>query len=346
MKDLLAKLSYKPLILLSLGLWSCGGAGQMISTPSITEDMIACRTHGKWQIIAAPQKFGENDEIGMLSMRPEVDPSFALIPLRNTPIGYQWHPLGMTLSPSQGKQKQPEFFVINNATRCVDRFRIEHDSCHYISSSPPFSAEFDGNALTASSDGTLYLTSFGLSSKPCLPTKPDDASADLRNSIKMLRPGSQKWTTLALGIHGANGIAMGPDEKSLLVCSWKNRWLWQMPRDERNGTLTFPATCVIKDLPFHPDNLKQQPNGNYELCGHIGIGRTIAHMIFKVPVGKAEWVTVVPGERKFEVIEHPGILPRSGFCASSAQPLPHGVLFTQTGRAGAWWHDFSKHSAH
>lgn len=161
----------------------------------------------------------------------------------------------------------------------------------------------------------------------------------------MLRPGSTKWVTVATGIRGANGIAMGPDEQSLLVCSWKDRSIWKMMRDKKSGNLTIPTKAAVEKLPFHPDNLKQQYNGNYELCGHVGFARTMAHMIFKLPVAKSQWVTLQPQDAGFKLIEHPHILPRWGFCASTAQPLPNGVLFTQTGQTGSWLYEAEKNAS-
>jgi len=76
---------------------------------------------------------------------------------------------------------------------------------------------------------------------------------------------------------GPNGIETSPDGSQLYVNLWPARGLLRLSRG------TTPPTRALVDVPFHPDNIRWQPDGGLLIAGHAGPDiRRVAECVFKV----------------------------------------------------------------
>lgn len=63
---------------------------------------------------------------------------------------------------------------------------------------------------------------------------------------------------------GPNGIETSPDGRTLYVDLWPARKLMRLSRGTR------PSSREVVDVPFHPDNIRWQPDGSLLIAGHGG----------------------------------------------------------------------------
>ncbi|MEO5714156.1 MAG: hypothetical protein ABIT37_11770 [Luteolibacter sp.] len=132
------------------------------------------------------------------------------------------------------------------------------------------------NGIAAFRDGTVYVTDFDLppSRAGDLPHPVNVDPDKTANTLIAYTPpacgkGEGKWKVVGAGFNGCNGVAPGPEGRSLLVACWHSSTVWSIPRNPETGELWYHGTAkpLGLGLRFHPDNIKLTSPGHYEVCG-------------------------------------------------------------------------------
>ena len=215
----------------------------------------------------------------------------------------------------------------------VMAFRIGQNSLTEDASlTTPFSKLLaTANGITVARDGTIYVSNFGLLPSCDRPQCgkldiPDDEKPPT-NTILRFKPGSKdgcgEWEIVAHGFGGANGLALTPDEKYLLVCSYHGKCIHAFERAPDTGDLTGPPIPVQK-LGFHPDNLKALGNNEYSVGGQLSTIGAGAQLLFKLPTGcgggeRFRWKA---GEKAKQLTDYTPSLRTD--CQSPSTALPVG----------------------
>lgn len=148
------------------------------------------------------------------------------------------------------------------------------------------------NGLTVARDGTIYASNFGLS--PFVRDAPQVGAAEGEtkgrvNTVVCFRPksagGDGEWKIVARGLAGANGLALTPDERHLLVCSYHTKKVHAFNRDPATGELLGLGPVARSGLAFHPDNLKAAGNHEFTVAGQRNTFLVGLQLFFGLPVG-------------------------------------------------------------
>jgi len=203
------------------------------------------------------------------------------------------------------------------------------------------------NGIAVFDDGTIYVTGMSL-----WPKRKDDPTVVSdptllfqKNSVACYHPGKKCWETVLTGFNGANGIAPGPEGKSLLVCSYHSQRIWIFQRDPKTGLLKNEGRQVLPlELPFHPDNLKYVGDGWYDVCGQKGRLTAGLQLITRLPFSTGGWVrfhwdgkNLTSQDRSNLLKGHylaPSTALEAGGRVYSGQPVSSGV-FTRPMPAGS-----------
>lgn len=160
-------------------------------------------------------------------------------------------PLGLAFSPKDGQ------LYVGDADRGLLRVDLEQRRVEVVVAS----AEGDDfnftNELVIASDGTIYFTDS--SSVWGLGRYTEDL-LDQRPTGRVIRhdPTTSTTTVLARELSFANGLALMPDERSLIIAETGRYRLWRLWLDGDKRNL---KEVITENLPGFPDNLSVSPRG-------------------------------------------------------------------------------------
>lgn len=212
-----------------------------------------------------------------------------------TEESFPFSPTGICTLEKNGKQI---LYVNNGARKAVEIFDVTANG-HLVHRPKCLDSELLGspNGIAAFPDGTIYVSDFGFFSPRGdeMPFVPQEKPKKTENSIIAYLPPSSgsscwNWRVVMTGFHGCNGVATGPDGKSLLVNSLHSKRIWSIRRDPTTGELSNPADLGLP-LDFHPDNLKKTGATQYEASGQISKLGVALNLAFTWPVSPGGGIT-------------------------------------------------------
>lgn len=197
----------------------------------------------------------------------------------------------------------------------VEVFEVVGRSISHLATLGPSPLLLQLNGIVAAKDGTVYATRFKLlPGTDGAPRVVKSGSADAEkthlNSIVCFTPatnskhaGNGTLHVVARGINGANGLALTEDGRTLFCASYHSKEVLLFEREPKGGKLA-PPRVVLKDLAFHPDNLKGLTGGLFTATGQKSPLATLFHFLtFGLTPSKGAAVTFSLKDGK-AVIEH------------------------------------------
>lgn len=283
---------------------SCTPVGERITSGPGPEDLARIRGKHGDMIVAASVKrsvFTGRAETGRIELfRIGKDREFKTVFEGGNSGTFRFYPAGIChvqrseVARWKGKSL---LYVTNELRQTVEVFEVKGERIHHLDSLGQLPESARPNGIAAFPDGSVYVSN--MSPIPAGHENPrvvDWKADDEINTILEYRPRADgmtgDWYTCVTGIKGPNGVAAGPGGRSLLVCSWFSKKVWSFARSPKIKRLVHETPVeLIKDLPFHPDNVKQMGEGHYELCGQVSFPKTAFHMVTGLPVSRGGWIS-------------------------------------------------------
>jgi Arylesterase len=226
------------------------------------------------------------------------------VPLDGYPLHADFHPLGVDVVPPTAYELAT-LFVINHAR---DNTTIE---VFHLTDTAPYRATYvrtlthrafvSLNALVALSPTTLYVTNDHALTRR-LPKPLGDILPLLETFLRIPSTwvdrvdlvGSDIRITRVANLAFANGIALSPNKKEIVVASSTACNVRLYTRDEKTNDLTYRSTVP---LPFAPDNVSyDEEDGSIIVAGHPHF-----YSLIKVAAKQSDtapsWVTEISATR-------------------------------------------------
>jgi len=214
-------------------------------------------------------------------------------------LGSDFNPSGIHVVADGGVQW---IYVCNSAkgATSIELFQYAAHRLHHAGSIPTAPFGFSPNGITVTRDGTVYASMINMVPGFCLKARvvaQAAASCPLAGAVYRFKPmaGSRTqggWLKVAVGINGANGLALTADEGQLLVSSYHENSILMFDRDRRSGRLIGEARVLKQGMAFHPDNLKPLGDGRFTVCGQYSRPAFLVHAILGMDIchgGAAEF---------------------------------------------------------
>jgi hypothetical protein len=269
---------------------------------------------------------------------PGRDAAFSVVPVnrRFSPVGLVF----VSKTNTKRNERTGTLYVTDSLEGKVEILEVCGRRLTGISrATKPLGGKEKPNGIAVFDDGMIYVTGMGLRPKwKDDPTAVSDSTLPFQeNSVARYHPGEKSWETVLTGFNGANGIAKGPEGKSLLVCSYHSRQIWVFQREPKSGLLKNEGRQVLPlKLPFHPDNLKYVGDGWYDVCGQKGWLTAGLQLFTRLPFSTGGWVrfhwdgkNLTSQDRSSLLKGHylaPSTALEAGGRVYSGQPLNSGVF--------------------
>ena len=199
-----------------------------------------------------------------------------------------FRPIGIHVLPDARSDDSLEVHVANGIGN-VTTLQFQGDKLLSRTTTPHSDLLRGINGITVASDGSIYVSTFGpwpAKDRPKVgaPTPPDQPTKNaLLHFRAKERGGEGVWKIVAHGFGGANGLALTPCEKYLLVCSYYGKAVHAFARNTATGALTDGPSPAREGLGFHPDNLKAIGGGEFTVAGQRSWWRAAAHLTLGLP---------------------------------------------------------------
>ena len=240
-----------------------------------------------------------------------------------------FRPVGVHSVPSPDDEADSLLHIANGVGN-VTTLKVSSGKMAFLRETPKSPLLEGINGITATHDGVLYASTFGASPFPKdLPKigPPEHSDKPQKNTLVMFRPrsvgGDDTWRVVAHGFAGANGLALTPDEKHLLVCSYYGKSVRAFARDTQTGLLTGNPIVVRSRLDFYPDNLKALGEGQFAVAGqrsYVGAGIHLILPFLPVASGGGERFTWQLGSHGRQIADYTSILRKDHHAPSTVIP--------------------------
>ncbi|GEM_PF-6754362 len=216
------------------------------------------------------------------------DPDPKAAPLQIEGSGDPFHPVGLY---SRVLDSEWYIYVINapkSHPTAIETYRMHGDRLVCISSKEGGKHLDDANSLAVTADSRAYVSKFeaGIRRQPNHShfnfTHNLESKADLF-MLKLDDP-EGKWTQIASGISGANGLCLSEDDHVLYMSCYYASSILRMPLDAASGAVLANEVTSV-EIPNNdlPDNITRCQDGTYIAAAQTNLRSTIGELLFKSP---------------------------------------------------------------